>query len=75
MVRAMSFGWGEIVVLGFVLLVVLSASRMGALGNALGRFVYSYKQAARGQDTIDVTPRGKLPSEEEDAELVDEPRK
>lgn len=61
---------GEIVVLVLVILMVLSASRMGALGNALGRFVYSFRKAARGQETIDVTPR-KPALPEEDAEIVE----
>jgi len=30
---------GEVIVLLFVLIVVFSASRMGALGNALGKFI------------------------------------
>ncbi len=53
----MHLGPGEWVVIGFVIVVVFSASRMGALGNAVGRFVYSFKKAARGADLIDVTPR------------------
>ena len=38
-------GFGELLVIGFVLLVVFSASRMSSLGNALGKFVYSFKKA------------------------------
>lgn len=53
----MPFGAGEILLILFVLLVVFSASRMGALGNALGKFVYSFKKAAKGNDLVDVTPR------------------
>lgn len=52
----MSFGTGELLVLGLVLAIVFSASRMGALGNALGRFFYSFKKASRGGDLIDVRP-------------------
>ena len=54
-------GPGEIIVVVFVLVVVFSASRMGQLGNALGKFVYSFKRAAKGDDFIDVRPlpRGK----------------
>lgn len=46
-------GLGELLVIGFVLLVVLSASRMAALGNALGKFVYSFRKAARGEGFVD----------------------
>jgi sec-independent protein translocase protein TatA len=62
MVRAMGLGVGEIIVICFVLLVVFSASRMGQLGNAIGKFVYSYKRAARGSDLVDVTPSGRRTS-------------
>jgi sec-independent protein translocase protein TatA len=46
-------GLGEIIVLGFILLVVFSASRMGQLGNAVGKFVYSFRKASRGEDLVD----------------------
>jgi sec-independent protein translocase protein TatA len=49
----MNFGVGEIIVIGFVLVVVFSASRMGQLGNALGKFVHSFKKASRGEDFVD----------------------
>jgi sec-independent protein translocase protein TatA len=52
----MGFGVGEWIVIGFVLVVIFSAARMGALGNAIGKFVYSFKKAASGKDVIDVTP-------------------
>ncbi|MBX5483396.1 MAG: twin-arginine translocase TatA/TatE family subunit [Myxococcaceae bacterium] len=77
----MHFGAGEIIVIVFVLVVVFSASRMGQLGNALGKFVYSFKKAARGEDLVDAkrthdrldARRGRgLP---EDAEVVDSDRK
>lgn len=55
----MPLGLGEILLIAFVLLVVFSASRMGALGNALGKFVYSFRRAAQGKDLVDVTPSKK----------------
>ena len=63
------FSVGEILLIAFVLLVVFSASRMGTLGNALGKFVYSFKKASRGNDLVDVTPPRKLQRTDE------EPRK
>ncbi|MBI3184592.1 MAG: twin-arginine translocase TatA/TatE family subunit [Myxococcales bacterium] len=68
----MSLRTGELIIIAFVIVVVLSASRMGALGNAIGRFVYSLKKAARGEDTIDVTPK-RSRQKEEDAEIVEQP--
>src|SRR5262249_25489527 len=76
-VQRMRLGTGEIIVILFVILVVFSASRMAALGNALGKFFYSFKKAAKGQDFIDVkripdrakAGTGKPP---EDAAIVEE---
>ncbi len=50
------FGTGELVVIGVILLIVFSTSRMGSLGNAVGKFVYSFRKASRGADLVDVTP-------------------
>jgi len=59
-------GFGELLVIGFVLLVVFSASRMASLGNALGKFVYSFKKASQGQGFIDVKPERSLRTGERD---------
>ena len=64
-------GFGELLVIGFVLLVVFSASRMATLGNALGKFVHSFKKASQGQGFVDVKPERTLrpsPDRETDAE-------
>lgn len=53
----MHMGLGEVIMLVVIVLIVFSASRMGTLGNAIGKFVYSFKKAAHGNDLIDVTPR------------------
>jgi sec-independent protein translocase protein TatA len=62
-------GLGELLVIGFVLLVVLSASRMAALGNAVGKFVYSFRKAARGEDFVDGRARKLPPAEDSEAEV------
>ncbi|QSQ13493.1 twin-arginine translocase TatA/TatE family subunit [Myxococcus landrumensis] len=49
----LGLGLGEIIVLGFILLVVFSAARMGQLGNAVGKFVYSFRKASKGEDLVD----------------------
>lgn len=74
-----SCGTGELLVIGFVLLVVLSASRMGALGNAIGKFVYSFKKASKGDGFVDGRVSRKLErtntqSTPEDAEIVEDSR-
>lgn len=76
----MGIGTGELIVLVVIVLIVFSAARMGALGNALGKFVYSFKKASKGEDLVDVTPARKLGQEwpqkgSEDAKLVEGERK
>jgi sec-independent protein translocase protein TatA len=67
---------GELIVIGIILLVVFSASRMGQLGNAVGRFVYSFRKAAKGEDMVEVKPlpRGPRSSEPSEAEYTEEGR-
>jgi sec-independent protein translocase protein TatA len=72
MVRRMGLGTGELLVVLLVLLIVFSASRMGAIGNALGRFVYSFKKAAQGQGFVDAAKPLKR-QDVEDAEVVSPP--
>lgn len=70
----MNIGTGELLFLGIVLVIIFSASRMGALGNALGKFVYSFKKAARGEGFVDV--KGTLAKgKPEDAEVIEQPPK
>jgi sec-independent protein translocase protein TatA len=72
----MGLGLGEAIVIGFILLVVFSAARMGQLGNAVGKFVYSFRRASQGQDLVDVR---RLPSRlrqpPSDAEFTDSKRR
>ncbi|MBN1209930.1 MAG: twin-arginine translocase TatA/TatE family subunit [Myxococcaceae bacterium] len=70
----MGLGLGEYIVLGFVLLVVFSASRMGQLGNAVGKFVYSFRKASKGQDFVDVKPLPPSRRGSTDAEFTDSKR-
>lgn len=53
----MHLGTGELIMVAVIVMIVFSASRMSALGNAVGKFVYSFKKASKGADLIDVTPR------------------
>ena len=68
----MGIGTGEIIMLVLILIIVFSASQMAALGNAVGRFVYSFKKASQGDGFIDVKPSPpKLEKGTEDAEVID----
>jgi sec-independent protein translocase protein TatA len=64
---------GEILFIGFILVVVFSAARMGQLGNAMGKFVYSFKKASKGEDLVDAKPlpRSKRGQDVSDAEYTD----
>jgi Sec-independent protein translocase protein TatA len=50
----MHFGLGEIIFLAIVLVLIFSASRMSALGNALGKFMHAFRKASKGEDFIDL---------------------
>lgn len=72
----MGIGSGEIIMLVIIILIVFSASRMGALGNAVGRFVYSFKKASQGEGFVDVKPTAhKLEKGTVDAEVIEGPPK
>jgi sec-independent protein translocase protein TatA len=64
---------GELIVIGFILVVVFSAARMGQLGNAVGRFVYSFRKASKGGDLVDAKPlpRSQRGQNASDAEYTD----
>lgn len=73
----MKIGLTEILFVAAVVLIVLSASRMSALGNALGKFVYSFKKASKGEGFVDAKPARVISGTRapiEDAEVI-EPKK
>jgi sec-independent protein translocase protein TatA len=65
----------EILFVAAVVLIVLSASRMSALGNALGKFVYSFKKASKGEAFVDVKPKVTASRAIEDAQIVEEKKR
>ena len=67
----MSVGSGELIMLGIILFIVFSASQMGTLGNAVGRFVHSFRKASQGDGYVDVKPVSKLERGTEDAQVID----
>ena len=46
----------EILIVVFVLALVMGASRLPQLGDALGRSVRNFKKGLSGENEIDVTP-------------------
>ena len=67
----MSVGSGELIMLVIILVIVFSASQMGTLGNAVGRFVHSYRKASQGDGYVDVKLVSKLERGSEDAQVID----
>ena len=48
----------ELLVILFVVVLVMGAGRLPQLGDALGRSIRNFKRALRGDNEIDVTPKG-----------------
>jgi len=61
----LSFQEGLIVI--FVVVLILGASRLPQLGDALGRAVRNFKKGVKGDNEIDVTPPKQVgPPKDED---------
>ena len=56
----------EMLLVVFVLALVLGATRLPQLGDALGRSIRNFKRGMKGENEIDVTPKKQVePPEEE----------
>jgi sec-independent protein translocase protein TatA len=69
---------GEVLMLALVITIIFSASRMGQLGNALGKFVYSFKKASKGDGYVEGKVTQKMSADASkvvDAEIVKEEKK
>jgi len=49
-------GWGELLIILAILLIIFGPSRLGDLGSSLGKGIKGFKKAMREPDEIDVTP-------------------
>jgi len=69
-------GFGELTMLIIIVVIIFSASRMTALGNSLGKFIYSFRKASKGEGFVDVKPVQKLErGHVVDGEVVDEKKR
>jgi sec-independent protein translocase protein TatA len=57
-------GFGELVLLLLIVLILFGAGRLPELGEGLGRGIRNFRKQLRMPDEIDVTP-SKKPSEED----------
>ena len=56
MLRRMRLGFGEILIVLVVVLLVFGANKIPQLGDALGKGIRNFRKAQREDDAIDVTP-------------------
>jgi sec-independent protein translocase protein TatA len=64
-------GTGELITLVVVIAIVFSASKMAQLGNALGKFVYSFRKASRGEESVEGQANRRFERGTEDGQLVE----
>jgi len=60
----MNLGFGELLLIFIVILLIFGSSKLPALGDALGRGIKNFKRSVSGENEIDVTPKKEqLPNE------------
>jgi len=64
----MNLGFGELVLIFIVILLIFGSSKLPALGDALGKGIKNFKRSVSGQDEIDVTPKKDAPPAEQKTE-------
>ena len=53
----MNLGFGELLLIFMVILLIFGASKLPQLGDALGKGIKNFKRSVSGNDEIDVTPK------------------
>ncbi len=61
MLRRMHMGFGEILVVLAVILLIFGANKIPQLGDALGKGIRNFRKSSREDDAIDVTPEKQEP--------------
>ncbi len=51
-----SFGWMELLLILFIVLIVFGAGKIPQLGEGLGKAIKGFKKSVHEPDAIDVTP-------------------
>ncbi|MBI2485572.1 MAG: twin-arginine translocase TatA/TatE family subunit [Deltaproteobacteria bacterium] len=62
-------GWGELIIILVILLLIFGPSRLGDLGSALGKGIKGFRKAMKEPDEIDVTPTKEETQKIEDSKL------
>ena len=58
-------GFGELMVILLIIVVVFGAGKLGDVGGDLGRALRNFRKAVNEPEAIDVTPKGGEAKEEE----------
>ena len=53
----MNLGFGELLLIFIVILLIFGSSKLPQLGDALGKGIKNFKRSVSGNDEIDVTPK------------------
>lgn len=53
----MNLGFGELLLIFIVILLIFGSSKLPQLGDALGKGIKNFKRSISGNDEIDVTPK------------------
>ena len=55
----MNLGFGELLLIFIVIMLIFGSSKLPQLGDALGKGIKNFKRSISGNDEIDVTPEKK----------------
>jgi len=53
----MRLGFGEILLILFVVILIFGSSKLPQLGDAFGKTIKNFKKATAEDETVDVTPK------------------
>ncbi len=57
-------GWGELLIILLIVVVIFGASRLPQIGKGLGEGIRNFRSATKQPPEIDVTPRDEAVEEE-----------
>jgi sec-independent protein translocase protein TatA len=61
-------GFGELVLILLIVVVVFGATKLPQLGDGLGKAIKNFKRAVSAQNEIEVTPKGEQKNSLDDGE-------
>ncbi|MEE8492651.1 MAG: twin-arginine translocase TatA/TatE family subunit [Nitrospirales bacterium] len=60
-----SFGWMELILILFIVLIIFGAGKIPQLGEGLGKAIKGFKKSIHEADAIDVTPPPEAPAQQQ----------